>query len=254
MKKIGICVSIIILLITISIAPLTYAVGETLEINLTGTSQVEQNGNSVELILSLSNVTGFPEEQQKPVIGYEAILDYDESIFSSAEVETLNNWSINYEPTTKRITGLIDAEIANQQITKITLTLNENVEPGTTTVRLTNGLLTVYDEFDFEFEKEVTVTIAASDNTGDEENPEENNTANESTDGNIVGNETENTAGSTTNNTANTTNTSISGNQDRTTASNSLPKTGMGKIALIVVLVLIIGIGCFARYKSIKLK
>ena len=255
MKKIGIGISILVFLLTISIAQLSYALfdpGEpVVEINLTGTTQVTQDSNTVELILSLSNVAGFSEDQQNPVIGYEAVLDYDETVFSSATVETLNGWSISYEPTTKRITGLIDAAITNQQITKITLTFNENVEPGTTTVRLTDGLLSVYDEFDFEFSPEATITIEASSSTGDEENPDENNTSNE----NVAENETGNIVGNTANNnTSNRNNASGNSNSDRTTASSRLPSTGMGKIALIAVIVLIIGIGCLIRYKSIKLK
>ena len=252
MKKIFI--SIILLLVVIAMSQFSYAAN--VAIDFSGETEITQDTKTISLILSLGE---FSEIPGNPLMGYEAILEYDKTIFSSVKVEGLNDWRADYDDSTGRIIGeALSFGEANKQITQITLTVADNATPGNTTVKLKEGLLTVNDdeELDFTFEKAAQITIAENN---EEDNPNENNVPNENatgnTDENTTGNQTGNQTGNKTNNNTSTLgNISVKGNEDKTTASKILPSTGIGKIALIVVLVVIIGIGCFIRYKSIKLK
>ena len=250
----------IILLLLMSIGQMSYAAGGDIEVNFTGTTQIAQDAKTVTLTIALGEFTEIPEDA---TIAYEAVLEYDENIFSAAAIEGINNWTASYEEP--NILGeTITTGVANTEIAKITLTLKEDAAAGTTTVKLKEGKLSAgsvsQEDFDLDlnFEKEVSITIP--EKSKEEENkPEENQVPS----GNTVGNTTENTAGNTVanttenttgNNTSTPSNLTANNNGDKTAASKILPSTGAGKIALFVVLVLIVGIGCFIRYKSIKIK
>lgn len=247
----------ILLVLLMSIFQVVYAADPNIEVNFTGGTEITQDAETVTLIISVGAFTEMPED---PTIAYQAVLEYDKTIFSSVSVEGINNWSARYEEP--NILGeTVTTGVANTEVAKITLTLNENVEAETTTVKLTSGQISVAStsdlefEFDTTFEKEITINIV------EESEPEENqnDTPNENTAGNTTENTVENATKnetnttSATNNTSNTTGTTTN-NTDNTTASNKLPSTGAEKIALIVVLILGTGIGCLIRYKSIKIK
>ena len=229
MKKI--VITIFVVLIIIAMSSLSQATtiekNPNIPITLTGTKEIAQDKNTVDIILSLGEFTDIPEE---PLMGYEAILEYDKNIFSSVAVEGLNNWNASYEEDTGRLMGeILTVGEQNKQITKITFTLKENATIGTTTVRLTSGLLTVNDEIDFEFEKEIPITIIEKTEEEDQnENTNSSDNTTEDTTENTEQNETGNTAeNETQTNSSNQNNTVKNANQDKTTASKKLPKTGM---------------------------
>lgn len=254
MKKIFI--SIIVLLMTISIYQVSFAVKgqSSIPLNFTGANKISQDTKNITFTVSLGEFTEIP---QNPIIGYEAILEYDKNIFSSVTVEGLNNWKADYAEGTGRLLGeTLTIGEANKEITKITLTLKDGVEPGTTTVKLKSVLLTVNDDLDFNYEKEATLTI---EKKAEEEQPkedknevpaqnttEEDKTKDESKDKTEKEQETDNSKKSN--------NTQVKANEDKTTSTKKLPATGMGKVAMIVTVVAIIGIGCLIKYKSIEIK
>lgn len=254
MKKIFI--SIIVLLMTISIYQVSYAVeGQaSIPLNFTGATQISQDTKTVTFTVSLGEFTEIP---QNPIIGYEAILEYDKNIFTSVTVEGLNNWKADYAEATGRLLGeTLTIGEANKEITKITLTLKDGVEPGTTTVKLKSVLLTVNDDLDFNYEKEATLTI---EKKAEEEQPKEDknevpaqNTTEEDKTKDESKNETKKEQE--TDNSKKSNNTQVKANEDKTTSTKKLPATGMEKVAMIVILVAIVGIGCLIKYKSIEIK
>ena len=251
MKAIKILIVSMISLMMIGLFQVSNA-ASNIDVNFTGETEITQDAKTVTLTISLGDFTEIPKN---PIMGYEAVLEYDKDIFSSVAVEGLNNWNAQYLDSTQRLIGeTISTGEANKDIAKITLTLNENVTVGTTSVKLTNGLLTVNDEesLDFEFEKEVQITIKEKEQEqeqGDEEEQKEEE-KNTFAGYQIAGSEEKQNSGTASNVGSSSSNSS----KDKTIAEKDLPKTGIAKIAVIMILIATVGIASLIRYKSIKLK
>ncbi len=158
MRKI--LVSIIIILMALSIAVTAYA--QEIGVNEDNTDSDEviprvevkikpsksDDGKTIVLTLELGNFTNVKDNA---MLGYEAILNYEEDIFKNVEakdVKGLNGWTSTYSPITKKIIGdPIEGE-ENTDITEITLHLKDTIEAENTTVSLTNFLLADDDEND----------------------------------------------------------------------------------------------------------
>ena len=227
-----------IVLIIASVSINSFAADETteanIEVNLTGETAVNESTKTIELTLSLGAFTGIEENI---VLGYEATLEYDEEVFENVTVEGLNGWSATYEPSTKVLIGETPTAVgkANTDITKITLTLKDGLEAGTKgTVALNNLTLTDGETNDFEFSKEMTISIGNSESE-QEENGTSENIPNSNTDTN--------------------TNTAISGNNtDRTTATTTtLPSAGIRNILIISIVIAVIAMVIF-KIKSRDIK
>lgn len=251
MKTIKILTVSIVSLMIIGLFQISNA-ASNVDVKLTGETEVKQDSKTVTLTISLGDFTEIPEN---PIMGYEAVLEYDKDIFSSVTVEGLNNWNAQYLDSTQRLIGeTVSTGEPNKEIAKITLTLNENAKVGTTSVKLTNGLLTVNDEdsLDFEFEKEVQITIKEKEQEqeqGDEEEQKEEE-KNTFAGYQIAGSEEKQNSGTASNVGSSSSNSS----KDKTIAEKDLPKTGIAKIAVIMILIATVGIASLIRYKSIKLK
>ena len=251
MKTIKILTVSIVSLMIIGLFQISNA-ASNVDVKLTGETEVKQDSKTVTLTISLGDFTEIPEN---PIMGYEAVLEYDKDIFSSVTVEGLNNWNAQYLDSTQRLIGeTVSTGEPNKEIAKITLTLNENAKVGTTSVKLTNGLLTVNDEdsLDFEFEKEVQITIKEKEQEqeqGDEEEQKEEE-KNTFAGYQIAGSEEKQNSGTASNVGSSSSNSS----KDKTIAEKDLPKTGIAKIAVIMILIATVGIDSLIRYKSIKLK
>lgn len=259
MKKI--VINIIILLVAISIFKVSYAQSEPSEPNIplsfTGETTITQDTQKVTYTLTLGEFSGVPENA---IMGYEAILDYDKNFFSEVVVEGTEDWSAQYTASTGRLIGETKTKAEpNKTMLKITLTLKQNVEPGTAYIKLKEGLLTVNDEdrLDVNFSKESTITIEKKKEEQEEkEEPngtnqkQENETSNESNNGSNSNNNNNNNKG----NSVLTTNTGKNQNKDNTATTKKLPKTGIGTIAILLSMVSIAGIGSFIKYKSIETK
>lgn len=265
MRKI--LLSIIIFTVTISIYLSTYATA-SIPFNFTGETEVIKGENEkITLIISLGAFTEIPAE---PIMGYEAVLNYDTSVFSSVEVEGLNDWTAQYVDGTKRLIGETGTTaVENKEIAKITLTLNSNAVIGDTTVELTDVLLTVNDDdsLDFKYKKEITITIKEKQ----EQQTNEENGTNDRDSAKVSDNAEEGSlqiqedvvkSKETSNNTNNATDNKNKNNiitikatqEDTTTANNSIPKTGIGKIMAVLFGAILSAIICLKRYKSIKIK
>lgn len=181
-------------------------------------------------------------------------------MFNSATIEGLNDWTAQYTESTKRLIGETRTKgEANKEIAKITLILKDDAPVGNTTVKLNNVLLTANGNQEFSYTKEATLQIetkAEEPKNDDKNNTTENTNTNQTATQNESKNQTNsNTQNSVANNTSNEFKSiKKNGTSNNSKAASVLPKTGTGRIALAVFMILIIGMGCLIRYKSIQTK
>ena len=254
MKKIISIIFIIMILIagTVNVKA-TDDQAKNIELNVSGQTTIGVDERTVEIIISLGNFTGVSENI---VLGYQAILEYDENMFESIEVEGLNSWTTTYEASTKILIGELATATAKQNtnITRITLTLKDGVQPGTSgTINLRNIELTDGTN-DFTYNRTITVRIEEESNPGDNTNTIQDNTTN--TNGqNQAGNSviSNNVSATNTPNSASGLNRTNSSNVDNTTATKVIPKAGMTNILIIGICVVIVA-GIIFKIKSRKIK
>ena len=243
MMKNKIIMTILIIAMILTIGTISSFAEEeaNIELNLNGQTTINEDTKTVELTLSLGDFTGV---EDGATLGYQATLEYDKNMFQSVEVEGLNGWTANYESSTKVLLGDVDRANPNTDITKITLTLKDDVQPGTEgKVQINNILLTDGDN-DFTFNKEVTVKMEEEVTTP----VEDDNTNNSGNNGNATNNNSSinanisNNAGM------------QSGNTDNTTVqATRLPNTGIENIILVAIAVTIVAIIVF-KIKSRDIK
>ena len=258
MKKIISIIFIIMILIagTVNVKA-TDEQAKNIELNVRGQTTITEDVKTVELVVSLGSFTGISENI---VLGYQTTLEYDTNMFESVAVEGLNGWAATYSPDTNILIGDTQSASANTNIARITLTLKDGVQPGTSgTINLRNIELTDGTN-DFTYNKSITVKV-------EEEKTEEPNT-NNTGDTNTIQDNTTNTNGqnqtgnSVINNNTSATNTpnSVSGlnkvnsnNVDNTKAVKSIPKAGMTNFLIIGICAIIIA-GIIFKIKSRKIK
>lgn len=176
-----------------------------IELNLKGETSILENEENYTVTVHLGE---FATNSDNEIMGYEAVLDYDEEIFEKVVIKGLNGWTLNYNHNTKMLIGDTSSAKANTEITQMIFTLKENVQPTTTDITLNNMLLTD-DQNDFEYNKKITLTIK-----GEDINKETNNTNKNS----VVTTEK---------------------NTDISTAKSELPKAGIEIMILIGILIFI---------------
>lgn len=243
MMKNKIIMTILIIAMILTIGTISsFAEGEAnIELNLNGQTTINEDAKTVELTLSLGDFTGV---EDGATLGYQATLEYDENMFQSVEVEGLNGWTANYESSTKVLLGDVDRANPNTDITKITLTLKDDVQPGTEGKVQINNILLTDGNNDFTFNKEVTVKMEEEVTTP----VEDDNTNNSGNNGNATNNNSSinanisNNAGMQSENTDNT-----------TVQATRLPNTGIENIILVAIAVTIVAIIVF-KIKSRDIK
>ena len=240
-NKIIMTILIIAMILTIGTIS-SFAEGEAnIELKLNGQTTINEDTKTVELTLSLGDFTGV---EDGATLGYQATLEYDKNMFQSVEVEGLNGWTANYESSTKVLLGDVDKANPNTDITKITLTLKDDVQPGTEGKVQINNILLTDGNNDFTFNKEVTVKMEEEVTTP----VEDDNTNNSGNNGNATNNNSSinanisNNAGMQSENTDNT-----------TVQATRLPNTGIENIILVAIAVTIVAIIVF-KIKSRDIK
>jgi len=126
-----------------------------IQFNVTENQIIDIKDKTVTIVISLGDFVG---TQDNCVLGYEAILEYDKTVFQSIEIVGLNGWSCDYEDSTKILLGDVNAAKANTNIAKIIFTLNDEVEETTSVVHFNNIELTDGTN-DFRYNKKANVTI-----------------------------------------------------------------------------------------------
>lgn len=129
---------ILILLIFLTILAIStqiYASNFNVDLKVDNTNK---NKNTIILVMSLKNVNF-----ENIISTIEGNLEYDREIFSSAKIESLNGWAIvlnNEENSNGKIIGfkIGTEEIKQEELCKITLEMNNNVENANTKITLKN--------------------------------------------------------------------------------------------------------------------
>lgn len=229
MKKI--LISFIITVMAISICNFSYAETEpNIELNLTKEQTITQEDKTVILTLSFGK---FMAIEENPLLGYEAILEYDENIFEKVTIEGLNGWVVNYSDMTKRIVSDPKVGKENTDIAKLTFTLKEEVKLGTATIKLKDILLSD-DINDFEYNKESKIIIKEVEKEETKPTPiQPDNTLKQPAEDKTV-----------------TSNTKL----EPTKATTQIPHAGIKSIVTIIIIVIIIAIISIIKYKSIEIK
>lgn len=233
MKKI---ISVIITTIVLLFGTICSYAEETptttnIELNLNGSKTIKDGEATIELFLHLGAFTGIEENV---TLGYEGILEYDKDMFSSVMIEGLNTWNAEYASTTKKIVGDVAHAKSNTDIAKITLKLKDGIESGTTGKVTISNILLSDGTNDFSFNKEITITKEANAPVDQEKEKEDiPNNAEDKKDLSVKDTQ----------------------NIDNTIASAKIPKAGITNLLIIVVvLIILVGMVSFIRYKNIKLK
>ena len=100
MKKI---VSLLVLISIVLISTMVCAAEGTIGVSVTAPQEIEEGTKTLVMTVSLQNFQDVAEGQS---LGFQATLEYSEEIFESVAVEGLNGWDVNYEESSKMVTGL----------------------------------------------------------------------------------------------------------------------------------------------------
>ena len=244
MKKLTI---FIIVVLSILLCTISFAEEETYKVDLKVPESVtvKQDAGKVEILLTLGELTNI--DTQTLSAGFEATLTYDKDVFTEVQVEELNGWDVDY---INKIVATVDGKNikANTPIAKLTFILAENVEPSTKTIEIGNIEFSDDSELDSKrkpFNLSSTIVIETASNLGGdtttpptEEQPQEQ-TKKATKSGEGEGQVKTITQGA---------------KDDNTKASSALPKTGMKKALILVVIVALLGIISFIKYKKIEIK
>ncbi len=223
MKKIT--SSILILLLILSISSLSFGATSTgTTLSLSADKTTLSPGDTVTLTISIKET-----DIEEGLYAIKGTLDYDTSIFETveeADISGINNWSADYNTENNQFIETGSGSTTGGILT-IKLTVKENIESTSTTVKLTD-LISSDNTQDIEIESvKVGFTVKST--------------------------QTQNTSTPTTSPSETTSNSSTSG-EDTTTSPNKLPAAGKTVISVvtIAVLVLIVTMGVlYNKYKNI---
>lgn len=201
------------------------------EISLEGEDTIAQGTESFIVNLKLGKFTNVEENT---VMGLEATLDYSEDLFESVIVTQQSGWKVTYNVDSKKIVGTVDESKEDVVIAQIEFVVKEGVEIGTT------GKVSLLDlNISNDSKLDKTVEELSKDNITLTEAPVETSSSPD------VEEEETKTPTKTTDSTKN----------DNTVSSMMLPKAGMTALIIgSIVLVSLIGIGVYVRFKTIKIK
>lgn len=262
MRKI--LVSIVVFILAIFTFNLSYAEVENADIPLvfTGTTSIVEGTENLTLTLSIGEFKNIPEN---PIIGYQATLEYDTDIFESVEVTGSNGWSAVYEKNNGNIVGeSVNTASEKTEIATFKFKLKSDAKPGKANITLKNikinaqPLTGTGESVTLNKEEKVEVTITAKESQNQEPSSEEPKTQQP------VEEETKKQEQPASTQQQPTTQenkgetkqvtTTIKANEDKTATSNILPKTGLGKLATALAIIIIIGTISLIRYKTIRIK
>lgn len=224
---------LVISMLILSIGIISNAAVTTTDLNVKNSFEGEQIQQLI-VPIYITDTTGTVES----AIGYQATLDYDESVFESVTLTAQNGWNATYNDTTKKIVQDTTTAKQNQEVGKLTFTLKSYTKDVSTTIKITGIKIATDTEFVTPADKSVSVKVKA-------EEAKEDNTVDNVVGNNITLNTTNNTSGN---------KVSVTGNNiDTTTAKNILPATGIGRVLLIMLVICIIS-AVFFRFKARKIK
>lgn len=273
MKKLLICFFSIILILSSAI--ISYADSLSCSVGIVcNSTKISKNTKKIEIQVNLDSYNG------DGTLGYEGKIEYDSNVFESVTIKQAENWeAVSYEAQTgKFVSTTTNAKAGN--VATIVLKVKEGVTANTTDVVITN--LTFSDgESTIMLNKTITFSIEKNtednggnnsgnnDNNKDEIDNNKNDNKNdgkndEKNNGNDNNNKNDNKRPSNTDDKNNPNNdkkentiivTPVDKEKaDSSTAISKIPQTGEFSIPVAILIIGIIGIICYIRYRSIQIK
>ena len=268
-----------IILITLLVIILT---GTYLEVNAadlctvsitTQNPTVTEGQKQVVILINLDEYNGAGD------LGYQGTLEYDKNIFENVTMNSLNDWeNIDYEPTTGNFLSTTKSAQKGTTIAEITLTIKDGITAQNTTVNI-NDLMFADGDTSANFNQSLTFnfeqnTSTEEPSTDPDDKPEEQPGDNQEEqpgdnqeeqpgqtpdgDNNNQNEETPNTNSEAISNSQSNKNDTIliegATNEDRTTATSTIPQTGGISTLVVVGVIAVIGIACYIRYRTIQVK
>lgn len=233
-------------------------------LKMTSEIKLDEKNKEVKVKIGYGEIKGLGEGE---LISYQGIIAYSQEYFGELtqdDIKAESGYTAVYNPENKRL--IVEATRtpkSNENTVEITFKLKENVKDVTTSIELK---LEEFTDSKTDFEKstlktEITITSNTSDatkteSTKTESTKEDQSNKTESTKEDNKKGELEILTEATKTETTKTQTTKTENATKDTTVSSeqTLPKTGVTTVALIILAVLVVGILSLVRYRNIEIK
>ena len=257
MKKI--CKIIIFILILMNIFAVYCLADTTFGIKLiSGSEKILKDQSEVVLYLSLQDYT------KDGILGYEASIEYDNTVFESIVMEGLNGWDTpDYDETTHKFVSTTKTAKANTNIAKITMKVKKNATEKQTEIKIKNLIISDgIDSNTLNLQKSFSLVANQTNNSTNEDNKGNDNTKDDfnkddqkdDQKNNQTNLDNENKEDSKKNENTITITPEDKEKNDGTTAIGKIPQTGGKPVIIAILSIGVIGIICYIRYRSIQIK
>lgn len=206
MKKI--LTSIIILAIIIASSTVVFGAEKSFNINLNTQTKTVKPGSELEVILNVSDFTGF---ETSGIFAYVANLEYDKNIFEEVkqtDFSSKGTWSApSYNLGNMAMVSDTNTEVkANGEVFGLKLKVKDSVAEGTkTTIKVTKFQASDGEE-DINAKSDASIEITVSAKTNDTNKDDDTNKDNNNNNGNNSGNQSNNNNNNNGNNSGNQSN------------------------------------------------
>ncbi len=233
-------------------------------LKMTSEIKLDEKNKEVKVKIGYGEIKGLGEGE---LISYQGIIAYSQEYFGELtqdDIKAESGYTAVYNPENKRL--IVEATRtpkSNENTVEITFKLKENVKDVTTSIELK---LEEFTDSKTDFEKstlktEITITSNTNDatkteSTKTESTKEDQSNKTESTKEDNKKGELEILTEATKTETTKTQTTKTENATKDTTVSSeqTLPKTGVTTVALIILAVLVVGILSLVRYRNIEIK
>ena len=255
----NICKIIIFILILMNIFAVYCLADTTFDIKLISDSEkILKDQSEVVLYLSLQDYT------KDGILGYEASIEYDNTVFESIVMEGLNGWDTpDYDETTHKFVSTTKTAKANTNIAKITMKVKKNATEKQTEIKIKNLIISDgIDSNTLNLQKSFSLVANQTNNSTNEDNKENDNTKDDyqkddqknDQKNNQTNLDNENKEDSKKNENIITITPEDKEKNDGTTAIGKIPQTGGKPVLIAIFSISVIGIICYIRYRSIQIK
>ena len=242
------------------------AADATMDVGLSSTTTTVSKGEEVTVMVGISNVN-----VGDGINTFQATLSYDTDVFTSVDIQGINDWTKQTYNSSKGIFILTYSNMltsTEQGIAKITFKVKEDTTKTSGKITLSGIEAANPDVKVTPDDTSITIKIGTTNNSNNNttdnnttnnnttnDNTTNNNTTNNNTTNNNTTNNNTNNSGSTNTNNSNSSNVNnqnTSGtNTNTSTSSSSLPKTGIEQWIIVAILAVgIIAVVSYLQYRK----
>lgn len=259
----NICKIIIFIFILMNIFAVYCLADTTFDVKLISDSEkILKDQSEVVLYLSLQDYT------KDGILGYEASIEYDNTVFESISMEGLNGWDTpDYAETTHKFVSTTKTAKANTNIAKITMKVKKNTTEKQTEIKIKNLIISDgIDSNTLNLQKSFSLVANQTNNGTNEDNKENDNTKDDfnkedqkddqknDPKNDQTNLDNENKEDNKKNENIITITPEDKEKNDGTTAIGKIPQTGGKPVLIAIFSISVIGIICYIRYRSIQIK